>query len=611
MNEIKLQSHDLPHNIDAEEGVLGSILIDQEAMREVKDIVPDSSYFHIARNGLVYAAMLDMFNRGDQIDMLTVKHELDQRDVFVDRNVAAFLSHLISATPTSIHARGYAQIVADMAAKRQLINVASIIAERSFNGQSPIEVINHGRQLLNSVASRVVEQEDEPSSAPAIPALPDNARVEYDPADNAGWFIDMYTNYASGIAPMTPISFLESSALWLGSLAIARRVCAPMDFGDIYPNLFIVWVAASTIWHKTTALNVMCKIISRAFPHMLMSADVTPEQLLSSMAGEEPANKLYLAERDVQLWTAGRNYAAQRGICMDELSGMMSLANRDYNAGMIEYLMRLYNCEDLIQRERRAQGLAVVRGSYFSFLSASTPMALAPSLLIDTLWENGWWPRCALLTPEIDRPEFTDSTESGNADEIITTIQRMYNRLPAPVWPDGVESRPAIIESDAMAAWKRYYKATNHDMIVDGGLDYRLIPAYGRLHIHALKMALIMATLDWGCGKKALGPTPVVSMSHMARAITIAESWRASAHRLLSSITTSAENRFMQRVLTYVIGAGVNGITLRDIYKNIGRPPLEVERALNQLIMTGEIEVFEYGSRRGGPRRPRYRRVVG
>jgi hypothetical protein len=599
-----------PHSVDAEEAVLGSVLIDPEALNVVKNTLTRSD-FYLEKNGMIWDAMISMSEHSIPIDFLTLIQEMEKRGELAGIGGKSYIAHLMSIVPTSIHAHGYADMVVDKATRRRLLSFCSDIASASYNSHELPDIIHHARQSLNRISTRVISEPEAEDKVCTVPELPDDARVEYNPADGAGWFIDAYTHYAMAISPMSPASFHESAALWIGDLAIARRIKAAMGFDDVYPNLFVAWVAPSTVWHKTTSLNVARRLISRTFSHLLLSSDITPQQLLSSMAGVEPSNKLFLTEKDVALWNAGRGFAAQRGMCMDELSGMMATSGRDYNAGLIEYLMRFYNCEDTTPRETKADGLIVVRNAYLSLISASTPLAMSPSMLNETLWSGGWWPRFALITPETGKPDFVDvETEAEEPQDLITALQRLYNRLPVPTWPDTLDAKSVIIEPDAMRAWKRYFKAVSYDMVTET-LDHRLNPVYGRLHIHALKAAIIMATLDWGCEKDVTCAVPVVRLPHLARAIQIAESWRSSAHRLLADVTMGEANRFLQRVLAAVISSGQHGITLRDLYKSLSKPPFEVENALNQLMSTTEVETFEGRNSKGGPKSVRYRRAIG
>ena len=139
-----------------------------------------------------------------------------------------------------------------------------------------------------------------------------------------------------------------------------------MSFGDIFPNLFVCWIAPTTLWHKTTGLNIARRIAHESFPWLLAPQDMTPEAFLSDLAGREPTNLATMSSEDQKLWQLERDFCAQRGLAMDEMSGLMASAGRDYNAGLLEAFMRFYDCEPLNERSTRGQGRVVVRDAYLT-----------------------------------------------------------------------------------------------------------------------------------------------------------------------------------------------------------------------------------------------------
>lgn len=121
-----------PHSVDAEESVLGAILIDPEALDRVGGLVR-SDDFYIVKNGWVYSAFVDLRKRGLPIDFLTVCNELEARGQLAEVGGAAFISHLINVVPTAIHAEGYAVIMDGNARRRALLEAASEIAQLAYD----------------------------------------------------------------------------------------------------------------------------------------------------------------------------------------------------------------------------------------------------------------------------------------------------------------------------------------------------------------------------------------------------------------------------------------------------------------------------------------------
>ena len=157
-----------PHDIDAEEAVNGSLLIDGAAIYKIATFLnqPD---FYSEQNQLVYGACLSLYQRNEAINQITVAQELDRRGKLETCGGAAYLSHLISIVPTSLDIENYAQIVYRLSLMRHLINAAGQIATIGYaaapdvdaslseaedilfrlrHGQSPRDFV-HVRQVLD------------------------------------------------------------------------------------------------------------------------------------------------------------------------------------------------------------------------------------------------------------------------------------------------------------------------------------------------------------------------------------------------------------------------------------------------------------------------------
>ena len=89
---------------------------------------------------------------------------------------------------------------------------------------------------------------------------------------------------------MTPRIFLESGPLWVVGLAVARRCVLRLGFGEVFPNLYYLWVAPTTYYHKSTGLNAITDMVRDTVPHLLLPATTSPEMLVAKLAGERPAN---------------------------------------------------------------------------------------------------------------------------------------------------------------------------------------------------------------------------------------------------------------------------------------------------------------------------------
>ena len=127
-----------PHNIEAEEAVIGSLLIDGEAIPQVATFLRPSDFYR-EQNRWCYEACLSLFQRDDAINQVTVAHELTAGNRLEEVGGQAFLSHLVMGVPTSVHIEHYARIVNRTATLRRLINAAGQIATIGYAGDGDVE----------------------------------------------------------------------------------------------------------------------------------------------------------------------------------------------------------------------------------------------------------------------------------------------------------------------------------------------------------------------------------------------------------------------------------------------------------------------------------------
>ncbi|MFH1638738.1 MAG: replicative DNA helicase [Chloroflexota bacterium] len=120
-----------PHDIDAEEAVNGSLLIDGAAIYEISPIL-QSQDFYSEQNRMIYEACIALSQRDEAINRITVAQELDRQNRITAIGGAAYLSHLVSVVPTSLDIQHYAQIVYRLSVMRSLIKAAGQITEIGY-----------------------------------------------------------------------------------------------------------------------------------------------------------------------------------------------------------------------------------------------------------------------------------------------------------------------------------------------------------------------------------------------------------------------------------------------------------------------------------------------
>ena len=136
-----------PHSIEAEEAVLGSILIDPEAVWRVSDVLRGED-FYLIKNQWVWEACRTLHERREPIDFVMLTRELEMRGQIDELGGPAYISQLINTVPTAIHAEGYGRIVERAANRRRLLRAASEIAQLAYDESSDDDLVNDRAEQL-------------------------------------------------------------------------------------------------------------------------------------------------------------------------------------------------------------------------------------------------------------------------------------------------------------------------------------------------------------------------------------------------------------------------------------------------------------------------------
>ncbi len=141
-----------PHSTEAEEAVLGSLLIDPDAIFEVASFLRPEAFYRVA-NRWIYDSILALSERREPIDFITLTEELRRREQLEEVGGEAYLIGLLNVVPTSINARSYAQVVEAASTRRKLISAAGTIANLAYNEAEDISVvIDRSEQTLFGVS---------------------------------------------------------------------------------------------------------------------------------------------------------------------------------------------------------------------------------------------------------------------------------------------------------------------------------------------------------------------------------------------------------------------------------------------------------------------------
>jgi len=149
----------VPHNVEAEEAVLGSLLIDPEALFRVSPFMKGED-FYIQKNTWIYDAILALHERREPTDFVTLCDELERQGQLEEIGGAAYVTRLINAVPSAIHVESYGHIVEQSAVRRRLISAASQIAQLAYQEAEDIDqTVDQAEQALFGVSERRITRD--------------------------------------------------------------------------------------------------------------------------------------------------------------------------------------------------------------------------------------------------------------------------------------------------------------------------------------------------------------------------------------------------------------------------------------------------------------------
>lgn len=129
-----------PQNLEAEQAVLGGVLIDNSVLPQVVEILQPQDFYR-AGHRRIFEAMVALFERDDTIDLITVREILEQKNHLEDAGGTAYLASLVDMVPTAANVSFHSRIIREKALLRGLISTATEIASQSYEGSQDVEIL--------------------------------------------------------------------------------------------------------------------------------------------------------------------------------------------------------------------------------------------------------------------------------------------------------------------------------------------------------------------------------------------------------------------------------------------------------------------------------------
>jgi replicative DNA helicase len=386
-----------PQSLDAEESVLGGILLDATALDRVVEMMGADDFYRESHRK-IFRAMLALTERGEPIDLITLTDTLKARGDLQGIGGATYLAELAEKIPSAANIAHYARIVREKAVLRSLITVANEIAGRCYNGQEDIE------QFLDE-AERLIYDVSEKRIRPAFAKMGDMIMDTIKTVEKLFERKELVTG--------VPTGFLDLDRMTAG--------LQPAD---------LVIVAARPSMGKTAlVLNIAQYVALHAnIPVGIFSLEMSKEQLVMRMLCSEArvdnakVRTGYLGERDFPRLAMAAGRLAEAPIYIDdtpaqnvlEMRAKARRLKREANIGLviIDYLQLM---RGLTSQENRTQELSEISRSLKSLAKELNIPVIALSQLNRQVEQRA-----------DRRPMMADIRESGAIEQDADVIMFIY-----------------------------------------------------------------------------------------------------------------------------------------------------------------------------------------
>ena len=255
-----------PQNIEAEQSVLGAMLIDKEAIAKGTEILSAEDFYREAHR-VIFSAMLEIYNKNEAVDMITVTDILRRDNKLEDVGGIAYITSLANVVLTAANVKYHAEIVAEKSVLRQLVKVSTEIAAMGYEANDEVGV------LLDTAESRILEISNRKKRADFTPI----SAVLMDSVQN----IEKLLNNKGGLTGI-PTGFNDLDKLTSG----------------LHPSDFIILAARPSMGKTALALNIVQNVALRA--HKRVGGDPRSVAFFSlEMSKEQLVNRMLCAEANI------------------------------------------------------------------------------------------------------------------------------------------------------------------------------------------------------------------------------------------------------------------------------------------------------------------------
>ncbi|MBE7720974.1 replicative DNA helicase [Lacrimispora indolis] len=246
----------LPHSIEAEQSVIGSMLMDRDAIITASEIVTAGDFYQ-HQYGIMFEAMLELFNENLPVDLVTLQNRLKEKDVPPEVSSLDFVRDIITTVPTSANIKSYANIVQNKAVLRRLIKANEDIANTCYAGKESLETI------LATTEKTIFDLLQNRSSGDFVPIRQ---------------------------VAMNVLEKIEEASKNQGTVTGIPTGFIDLDYktSGLQPSDFILIAARPSMGKTAFVLNLVDHIaVKKGLPSMVFSLEMSKEQLVNRMLAME------------------------------------------------------------------------------------------------------------------------------------------------------------------------------------------------------------------------------------------------------------------------------------------------------------------------------------
>ena len=396
-----------PQNIEAEQAVLGAMLIDKEAIAKATEVLSADDFYREAHR-VIFSAMLELYNKNEAVDMVTVTEILKRDNKLEDIGGIAYITSLANVVLTAANVKYHAEIVAEKSVLRQLVRVSTEIAAMGYEANEDVGT------LLDTAESRILEisNRKKKNDFTAInDILMDSVQSIESLLQNKGGFTGL------------PAGFADLDKLTSG----------------LHPSDFIILAARPSMGKTALALNIVQSVALRAHKGIggeprsvaFFSLEMSKEQLVNRMLCAEAgidSQRLRVGEMHDEDWTHlwdACDTMSRAKIYIDDTAGITAMdmrsrarrlkAEHGLDLIVVDYLQLMQGSGKRNNSGDRQQEVSEISRS----LKALARELDVPVLALSQLSRS-------VESRQVKRPMLSDLRESGSLEQDADIVAFLY-----------------------------------------------------------------------------------------------------------------------------------------------------------------------------------------